>query len=300
MAGAEPAYDTMKILITGAGGQLAWELERSAPATHPLTCLPRSQLDISDPAAVAQCFAQLQPDAVINAAAYTAVDKAESHRDLAAAVNAKGVGYLAQASMLHGSYLLHISTDFVFDGRSHQPYGPADKVNPLGVYGESKLAGERELAAAMGSHWGLVRTSWVYSSHGANFVKSMLRMMHEKSELRVVSDQIGTPTWASGLARVCWSMIEAKLEGKFHWSDADVASWYDFAVAIQWLALDKELLQHAIPIIPIRTSDYPTAASRPAYSVLDKSDLLEALPALRLRHWLPQLSDMLDELLTAC
>jgi len=286
----------MKILITGAGGQLAWELERSAPPDHQVTCLLRSQLDISDPTAVAQCFAQLRPDAVINAAAYTAVDKAESHRDIAFAINARGVGYLAQASEVHGNYLLHISTDFVFDGRSHQPYSPADKVNPLGVYGESKLAGERELAATMRSGWGLVRTSWVYSSHGANFVKTMLGMMREKPELRIVSDQIGTPTWAASLARTCWRMLDAKLEGKYHWSDAGVASWYDFAIAIQWLAREKGLLRDAIPITPIRTSDYPTAALRPAYSVLDKSDLLEALPSLQVRHWLLQLSDMLDEL----
>jgi dTDP-4-dehydrorhamnose reductase len=286
----------MKILITGAGGQLAWELQRSAPSGYQVTCLPRSQLDIADPTAVAQCFAQILPDAVINAAAYTAVDKAETDRDRAMAVNARGVGYLAQASECHGSYMLHISTDFVFDGRGNQPYGPADKVNPLGVYGASKLAGERELAATMGARWSLVRTSWVYSSHGANFVKTMLKMMREKSELRIVSDQIGTPTWAAGLASVCWRALGAGLKGKYHWSDAGVASWYDFAIAIQWLALDKGLLQRRIPIIPIRTSDYPTAALRPAYSVLDKSDLLEALPSLQLQHWLLQLSDMLDEL----
>lgn len=286
----------MKILITGAGGQLAWELQRSTPPGYRLSCLSRAELDITDRMAVAQCVAQLEPDAIINTAAYTAVDKAEADADNAMAVNATGVAYLAQASEHHGSYLLHISTDFVFDGRVNQPYSPADKVNPLSVYGFSKLAGERELASNMDSRWGLLRSSWVYSSQGTNFVKTMLRLMREKSVLRIVSDQMGTPTWANGLAEVCWSTVAARLKGKFHWSDAGVASWYDFAVAIQWLALDKGLLRKEIPIIPIRTSDYPTPALRPAFSVLDKTELLEALPSLNLRHWLLQLSDMLDEL----
>ncbi len=286
----------MKLMITGGGGQLAWELERSAPANAEVTCLARADLDITDRDAVLAKFAELKPHTVINAAAYTAVDKAESESERAMAVNGQAVGYLAEACSTHKSYLLQLSTDFVFDGRSNQPYAPADKVNPLNVYGATKLAGERALAKHMQGNWCVLRTSWVHSAHGGNFVKTMLRLMTEKPALTIVSDQIGTPTWAAGLAEVCWQMAEHRVEGKFHWSDSGVASWYDFAIAIQLLGLQKGLLNSAIPIIPVRTTQYPTAAQRPPFSVLDKSQLLDALPTLKPKHWLLQLSRMLDEL----
>ena len=286
----------MKILITGAGGQLAWELRRSAPAGYDIICLSRSQLDITDAQALQHCFIQTQPAAVINAAAYTAVDKAESEVDIAMDINGKGAGLLAHMCANYDSYLLHISTDFVFDGHANQPYLPTDNPNPLGVYGASKLAGEHAVASNMDHNWSILRTSWVYSVMGSNFVKTMLRLMREKDALNVVSDQIGTPTSAASLAHVCWKIIESKLAGIFHWSDAGVASWYDFACNIQTLGLQKGLLHRAIPIAPIRTVEYPTPAARPAFSVLDKSSLLAELPSLPVEHWQLPLSRMLDEL----
>jgi dTDP-4-dehydrorhamnose reductase len=286
----------MNILITGAGGQLAWELQRSAPADCHLHCLTSRELDISNARTVEQCVSELKPDAVINAAAYTAVDRAESDAEAAMAVNQGGVANLAQACARSGTYLLHISTDFVFDGRGNKPYRPTDKPNPISVYGSSKLAGERELAANMEADWCVIRTSWVYSAHGKNFVKSMLQLMKDRPTLNVVSDQIGTPTWAAGLATVCWEAVANRLEGTYHWSDAGVASWYDFASAIQMMALEKGLLQSEIPIAPIRTTEYPTPAARPVFSVLDKSETLAVLPSLSLFHWQVQLSRMLDEL----
>lgn len=286
----------MKILITGAGGQLGWELQRSAPAGCILTCCSSTELDITDAQAIERSLEANTPDAVINAAAYTAVDKAEADADAAMAVNQTGVRNLARASALHGNYLLHISTDFVFDGLANQPYVPSDSTHPLNVYGVTKLAGEHEITAAMPRNWGIIRTGWVYSSHGNNFVKTMLRLMRERPELKVVSDQLGTPTWAAGLASACWACIDGRLEGKYHWSDAGVASWYDFALAIRTLALEKGLLADCIPVAPIATADYPTAARRPVYSVLDKKQLLAAAPTLRLEHWQLQLSSMLDEL----
>lgn len=286
----------MKVLVTGAGGQLAWELEQSTPADCDVTCCGRSELDITDAAAVQQTLRAQTPEVVINAAAYTGVDKAESEQTAAYAVNAEGVAHLAQACAETGAYLLHISTDFVFDGAANQPYSPETKPAPLGAYGASKLAGEAELVRQMASSWCIIRTGWVYSAHGSNFVKSMLRLMKEKPELGIVCDQLGTPTWAAGLASVCWAAARARLGGTYHWSDAGTASWYDFAVLIQRLALEKGLLQKEIPIKPIRTADYPTPARRPAYSVLDKSPLLTALPEVEQRHWVNQLSSMLDQL----
>lgn len=285
----------MKILITGAGGQLAWELQRSAPQDYETLCLSSRELDITDVAAVDRWMDQFKPQAVINAAAYTAVDRAESEGEQAVSVNATAVGHLARACARHGSYMVQISTDFVFDGRANRPYRPIDKPNPLSVYGSSKLAGERELAANLDTGWCVIRTSWVYSAHGNNFVKTMLRLMQEKPVLNVVSDQIGTPTWAAGLAQVCWEAVAAGLQGTYHWSDAGVASWYDLAAVTQMQALEKGLLQSPIPINPIRTADYPTPAVRPVFSVLDKADILKALP-LTSNHWQLQLSRMLDQL----
>ncbi|MFT5083739.1 MAG: dTDP-4-dehydrorhamnose reductase [Lentisphaeria bacterium] len=289
----------MKVLVTGAGGQLAWELERSQPLQHQVKCLSRSQLDICDDKQLESFFSEFKPDAVINAAAYTAVDRAEQEQEKAHSVNAAAVGRLAELCSKHGAYLLHISTDFVFDGSGSRPYTADEDLAPLGVYGQTKADGEKAIAEVMNADWAIVRTAWVYSSHGANFVKTMLRLMAEKPALSVVGDQVGTPTWARGLAQTCWSMLETRPQGFFHWTDAGVASWYDFAVAIQSLALQKGLLKHVIPIKPIASEDYPTPAKRPAYSVLDKAKILNELPNLSSHHWQFQLGLMMDELVAA-
>ena len=286
----------MKITITGGNGQLANELRATAPEFAELTVLSRSDLDIADESAVARYLAEAKPDAIINAAAYTAVDRAESDEKMAQAVNSSGPENLAKHSA-ESCYLLHVSTDFVFDGRKNTPYLPADRTQPTSAYGRSKLGGEHAVAAHKSGNWAIIRTAWVYSAYGSNFVKTMLRLMAEKPQLGVVVDQVGTPTWARGLADVCWACVQHTVTGIHHWSDAGVASWYDFAKAIQDLGLQHGLLTERIPINPIPSSAYPVPAQRPAYSVLDKSTLLAALPSVENIYWREQLGAMFNDYL---
>ncbi len=255
----------MKILITGANGQLGWELQRTGPDGWEILALNRAELDITDSAAVASAFQKHQPDLVINTAAYTAVDKAESEKDKAYNVNATGAANIARAAEDFQARLIHISTDFVFDGTKSRPYLPGDKPNPINVYGSSKLQGEQAVLNETKDKALILRTGWVYSSHGSNFVKTMLKLLAERDEIRVVADQVGTPTWAGDLAKAIYQFATIPdAHGIYHWTDAGDASWYDFAVAIQEEAHELGLLHHLIPIIPIRTEDYPTAAKRPS------------------------------------
>nr|WP_117319180.1 dTDP-4-dehydrorhamnose reductase [Chromatocurvus halotolerans] len=285
----------MRVLVTGAHGQLGRELGFSVPQGVECVALERDALDITDAASIADALSRVRPAALINAAAYTAVDRAETDREAAHAVNDVAVGLLATACRERDIRMLHVSTDFVFDGASGRPYQPTDTTGPLGVYGASKLAGETRLRS--GDAGGLVlRTGWVYSRHGGNFVLTMLRLMADKSELGVVADQVGTPTWARGLATTLWAFAEnPDLCGIYHWSDAGVCSWYDFAVAIAEEACALGLLQRAPYILPIATTDYPTAARRPACSVLDKRDTWRDL-SLQPLHWRAQLRRMLQDL----
>jgi len=287
----------MRVLITGANGQLGYELIRSAPETIELIAATRQDLDLQAVNLREQVLA-LKPDLIINAAAYTAVDRAESESEVAYAINARAVRSLALAAAELGATLLHVSTDFVFDGTSPVAYLPDQATSPLGVYGASKLAGEQALAEVDGLDACVVRTAWVYSTHGGNFVKTMLRLMAEKPSLSVVADQIGTPTWANGLARVLWALARMEQRPKrLHWTDLGVASWYDFAVAIQEEAIARGLLKNAIEVRPITTDEYPTPAQRPAFSVLDKRSTLTALNgAVEAVHWRAALRTMLDEL----
>lgn len=259
-------------MITGASGQLGQELLATAPAGVQCVGLTRAALDIADSTAVQRCLQQEQPQVVINAAAYTAVDQAESNAGAAQRANAAGPGNLAVACAETGARLIHISTDFVFDGSADCPYCPDTTPSPLGEYGRSKLAGERAVQAALPDAL-IIRTGWVYSAYGANFVKTMLRLMAEREELGVVADQLGTPTWAHGLAQLCWIAVSMpQLSGVYHWSDSGCCSWYDFAVAIQEDAVALGLLEAPATVRPITTAEYPTPAQRPAYSVLEKSD----------------------------
>ncbi len=285
----------MKVLLTGAGGQLGWELQRWAPPSVALTAVTRTDLDIGDAAQVMACVERYQPDWIINAAAYTAVDKAEAEPALAHRVNAAGAEHLAAAARAQDCRLLHISTDFVFDGAAGTPRQPDDPVNPLGVYGESKQQGERAVQRLLGSQALIVRTAWVYSSHGDNFVKTMLRLMNERDSLGVVDDQLGTPTWAAELAKVLFRVIDNDLRGVWHWTDAGVASWYDFAVAIHQLGREQGLIGRDCQIRPISTEAYPLPAPRPANAVLDKQGLREAIGYDGL-HWREGLKHMLEEL----
>lgn len=283
-----------KVVVLGAAGQLGRELVQSAGAQVECIALTRRDLDIGDPVAVADGLAQLAPDLLINAAAYTAVDAAEKEAAAAHRANAEGPAHLARACKDMGARLIHISTDFVFDGAASMPYPVDAPTAPLGEYGRSKLAGEQAVRAMLPEAL-VLRTGWVYSSYGNNFVKTMLRLMADREELGVVADQVGTPTWASGLASAVWAAVQKpELSGIYHWSDAGVCSWYDFAVAICEEACALGLLARPVNVRPIPASAYPTPARRPSYSVLDKADSWRDL-ALEGVHWRQQLRNMLNE-----
>lgn len=260
----------MKVLIAGSAGQLGRALGATAPAGVSLVAPPEAGFDILDAAMVSEVVQAVQPALLVNAAAYTAVDKAEGDRETAFAVNARAAGTLAAAAKAAGARFAHVSTDFIFAGDSALPYAVDAVPAPVGVYGESKLEGEQAVLSAHPAAL-ILRTAWVYAAQGNNFVKTMLRLMREREEVRVVADQVGTPTHADSLARAIWALDAAGASGVFHWTDAGVASWYDFAVAIEEEALSVGLLARPARVVPIRTSDYPTPAKRPAMSVLDKT-----------------------------
>jgi dTDP-4-dehydrorhamnose reductase len=280
----------MKVLITGANGQVGRALQATAPAGAQLILTDVGELDICDAEAVERFVADAAPALIVNSAAYTAVDKAEGDASLAQAINADAVGHLAAAAAENGARLVHISTDFVFDGTQGWPYRPDDTPNPLSVYGATKLAGER----IAGPDALIIRTSWVYAAVGGNFVHTMLRVMRERDEVRVVADQIGSPTFATGIADAIWRLARQGAQGIYHFTDSGAASWYDFAVAIQEEALALGLFERQAKVTPIATSDYPTPARRPSYSVLDKGATIAALggPA---PHWRVNLRTMLQE-----
>ena len=270
-------------VVTGAGGQLARAWSAAAPAGWSVTGLSRAELDISDGAAVERVIGDLAPDLILNAAAYTAVDRAESEPDLAFAINRDGAAHLAAAATRAGARLIQVSTDFVFDGRSGRPYRPDDAPGPLGVYGASKLAGERAAAEAASDAL-IVRTAWVYGPNGGNFLATMLRLMAERPEIGVVADQIGAPTSTLTLASALWGLAGKQTSGLLHFTNAGVASWYDFAQAIAEEAVTAGLIDRAAAVKPIATADYPTAARRPAFSVLDSSAAYGLLGAPA-PHW---------------
>jgi dTDP-4-dehydrorhamnose reductase len=285
----------MRILVLGGGGQVARAVAACVPANCSVIVKARRDLDITDEGALSRALEDSGAKWVVNGAAYTAVDRAETERDLARAINDTAPGTLARASVRAGCRLLHLSTDFVFDGKANRAYLPTDRANPLSVYAATKLGGEQQVMRHAGDAI-ILRTAWVYASSGRNFALTMLRLMREKDEVRVVSDQIGTPTWATGIAQVIWGLIgSAAAAGIYHWTDAGIATWYDFAVAIQDEALARDLLGRAVPIIPISTSEYPTPAQRPAFSLLNSEATRSAL-AIPARHWRHNLRMMLDEL----
>lgn len=283
----------MKALITGAGGQLGRALIASTPAGVDAIAVDRASLDISDGAAVAALVTTQRPQLILNAAAYTAVDRAESEVAQAMAINGEAVGHLADAARAVGARLVHVSTDFVFDGMASTPYPVNAPYAPLSVYGRSKMEGE--IAARRAPDALIMRTAWVYAARGHNFVHTMLRLMRERDELKVVYDQIGTPSHAGGIARALWNLASAGVAGTLHYTDSGVASWYDFAVAIQEEALAIGLLDRAVPVHPIPSSAFPTPARRPSFSVLDKEATWAAL-GWRAPHWRVNLRSMLKDL----
>ncbi len=287
---------TGPVMITGAAGQLGYELQRTIPTGTNVLAIDIAQLDLTDPAAVEAFIAMHKPSVIINGAAYTAVDRAEEQPAIATAVNVTAAHTLAVAAERHGARVIQISTDFVFGGASAQPWRPDDVTNPESVYGATKRDGEQAVLSVLGPRALVIRTAWLYSAHGGNFVKTMLRLMAERDEVRVIADQVGTPTWANSLAHTIWAAVQhPDVAGILHWTDAGVASWYDFAVAIQEEAVARGVLTRAVPVLAIPTTDYPTPARRPTYSVLDKSATTRALHVTP-THWRANLRLMLDEL----
>lgn len=277
----------MNILITGCNGQLGNEiqlLEKQHPQ-HTYFNTDVAELDITNPKAIGQFVEENQIDGIVNCAAYTAVDKAESDADFCRKLNADAPGYLAEAIEQRGGWMIQISTDYVFDGTQHTPYREDDATCPNSVYGRTKLEGEENVTSRCRRSM-VIRTAWLYSTFGNNFVKTMLRLGREKDVLGVIFDQIGTPTYARDLAVAIFAAIEKGIvAGIYHFSNEGVASWYDFTLAIHRLAGIT-----SCRVRPIHTTDYPTPATRPHYSVLDKSKI-KSVYGIEIPHWETSLAD---------
>jgi len=285
----------VRALVTGAAGQLGIEVLRTAPSSFDVVGLSHRECDITDRAQIDAKMEAFRPDLVINAAAFTAVDQAETAYDIAYTVNATGAGNVARGAVRVGARLVHISTDYVFDGASDEPYAPDDSTNPINKYGESKLAGEQEvLRNSPGSL--IVRSSWLYASYGKNFLRTILSGLHGGQPLRVVNDQTGVPTAARSLAFAIWECAKRpELSGIQHWVDGGTATWYDFAVAIQALALERRMIPKAAPISRVTSAEYGFPAPRPRYSVLDASGLAGKI-SREPRPWLSWLAEVIKEL----
>ena len=284
VTGARPT-----ILLTGAGGQLGRDLAVALPACGTVIACDRAALDVADAAAVARTVRAAAPDFIVNAAAYTAVDRAEAERDAAFAINGEAPGVLAAEARRAGAVLIHYSTDYVFDGNRTTPYDESAPTAPLNVYGASKLAGEEAIARA-GAIALILRTSWVYSRHGANFLTTMQRLARERDGLRVVADQVGVPNWTRALARATATLVGrgrndlAARAGLYHLSAGGSTTWYEFACAI--------VGDSGVRVTPITTVDYPTPARRPAYGVLDSSRFARTF-GFALPDWRTLLDDCL-------
>jgi dTDP-4-dehydrorhamnose reductase len=283
-----------RVLITGARGQLAIELARSVPERWTACAHPSEELDITDESNVRDVLRAQCPDVVINAAAYNDVDGAETHAQLAYAVNADGPAHLARACAKTGTRMVHISTDFVFAGHRDRPYLPTDLAAPLSTYGASKLRGEENVRSTLGEGAVIIRTSWLYSAHGKNFVTKMLALLRGPEPLRVVSDQVSVPTWTRSLAAAIWRVLDLpQVHGIQHWTDAGNASRYNFAVAIREEASTAGILEQPPRIDAVPTTGFPAAAKRPSYSVLDTSETQASL-GMDPRDWRSNLREMLS------
>lgn len=290
----------MRVLLCGASGQLGSELRLQQPDAIELTALTSAQLDISNVAQVADVVRRLQPQVIINAAAYTAVDKAESEPGRAFAVNRDGIAYLAAAAIEAGAILLHVSTDYVFPGDASQPYREEDLTGPAGAYGASKLAGEQAMLES-GVRGMILRTSWVFSAWGNNFVKTMLRLGCERDRLGVVADQQGCPTSAASIAAALWQLVAQYQQrgelpwGLYHYSGTPACSWHEFAMEIFSQAHALGMLTKMPEVRAIASSEYPTPAQRPAWSVLDCSKLQQACGIVQ-ADWRDELGKVLRQL----
>jgi len=288
-----------KLLLIGSQGQVGQELLQTLPPIGEVISVSRAELDLSQPEAITELIETVKPNYIINAAAYTAVDKAESEPELAKQINTIAPAIMAQAAKSLQATLLHISTDYVFDGTKNTPYLETDPTNPLGIYGRSKRDGE-EAIQAVGGRYIILRTAWVYGTQGkGNFVKTMLRLGQEREILKVVSDQIGSPTWSYDIAvRITeiFQHLEQIPTGVYHFTNSGVISWYDFAMNIFEEARRLEVPLKLQQVIPITTDQYPTPAKRPAYSVLSNQGLIDCLGTYP-PYWRESLKKMLGELL---
>jgi dTDP-4-dehydrorhamnose reductase len=290
-----------KILVTGVQGQLGWSIQNLS-ANYPqyeFVFVDKDEMDLSKPETIISFVESIQPKYVVHCAAYTAVDKAETDKDLAHKINALSTAEIAKACAKIGAKLIAISTDYVFDGNGKKPYLPDEKTDPINYYGHSKWEGEQAALQYNPSATIIIRTSWVYCEHGHNFVKTMLRLMKEKEELKVVSDQIGSPTYAPDLAAAILSIMDRQLKGElvlagdyypiYHFTNSGVISWFDFATAI------KEISASNCKVLPTSSADYPTPAKRPAYSVLDKESMIHEL-GITLKDWRESLNLCVQQL----
>jgi dTDP-4-dehydrorhamnose reductase len=289
----------VNILMTGKSGQVGWELRRALLPLGRIHAFGHDELDLADAAAVRRKLDEVRPDAIVNAAAYTAVDKAESEPDQAHAVNAAAPALLAQEAARRGALLIHYSTDYVYDGAKAAPYVETDPTNPLGAYGRSKLAGEAGIRAADAEHL-IFRTSWVYAARGANFLRTILRLAAEREELRIVADQVGAPTWARLIAEATAHALKQAMQerssgkfesGVFHLTAAGETSWHGFASAI----VEGRAGLRVKTVTPIATADYPTPAKRPANSRLD-TEKFRTRFGLALPDWRDCLQLCLEEI----
>ena len=291
---------TIKVMLTGKDGQLGRALLEKIPAGIEVVALGRQDLDLSNKESCHNAVLEYRPDWVLNAGAYTAVDRAESEPDLAMAVNAVAPEAFAQALGEVGGRLLQVSTDFVFNGTQAHPYHPDQPVDPISVYGATKAEGERLVRKALpATSYCILRTSWVYGPVGNNFCLTMLRLHRLKSAqnetLNVVADQIGCPTSAWNLACACWSAINHGTSGIHHFCDAGAASWYDFAIAIGDAGVAAGIIDQSAKVLPITSSEYPTSAKRPGYSLLDCTATRIALE-LEANHWQKELSKVISKI----
>ncbi|MEO0405960.1 MAG: dTDP-4-dehydrorhamnose reductase [Cyanobacteria bacterium P01_A01_bin.135] len=296
-----------KILLVGANGQVGQELRHTLTGIGQLVSVGRQDMNLTEVEAIRQVIRREQPDLIVNAAAYTAVDKAESEPELASQINAIAPTVMAEEVQRLGGKLIHISTDYVFNGKKSSPYREDDMPSPLGTYGQSKLLGEDGVRQACDNHI-ILRTAWVYGTKGkGNFVKTMLRLAAERDELRVVADQIGSPTWSGDIAAAIARLIDREASeqaaelsdatGTYHFTNSGVASWYDFAVAIFEEAKTQGASLKVQRVVPITTADYPTPAQRPAYSVLSGQKISKLIGSPP--HWRHSLRQMLVELYTS-
>ncbi|NCR20514.1 MAG: dTDP-4-dehydrorhamnose reductase [Microcystis aeruginosa L111-01] len=286
-----------KVLLIGAKGQVGQELQLTLPQLGEVISISREELDLTNSEKIGQLIREIHPDYLVNAAAYTAVDKAETEPELAYSINATAPKIMAESAEKIQAKFLHISTDYVFDGRKNTPYLETDLTNPLGVYGQSKLRGEEEIKT-VNSQAIILRTAWVYGSYGkSNFVKTMLRLGKEREELKVVVDQVGSPTWAKDIAAAITQLLinADNPAGIYNFSNSGVASWFDLTKAIFEEAKISGIPLKIQRVIPITTAEYPTPAARPAYSVLSGQKISQQLGYIP-PYWRDSLKAMLNQL----